>query len=82
MMERSSWSGAIGVIGVLGAAVVICWTAIENWADNREVLHASVGYGLVVVVAAGAVLGIAAAQRGVELLRERGALTPPAERVP
>jgi hypothetical protein len=71
MMERDSWSGWIGVIGVLGASLVIVWTAIENWSDNREVLDASVGHGLLLVVAAGATLALVAAFRGVELLRFR-----------
>ena len=66
MMERGSW---IGVIGVLGAALVMCWTAVENWRDNREVLAASVGHGLVLVVAASIVLGATAAVRGIELVR-------------
>ena len=66
LMERGSW---IGVIGVLGAAVVMCWTAVESWLDNREVLAASVGHGLVLVVAASIVLGVAAVVRAVELVR-------------
>ena len=37
-MARGSW---IGVLGVLGAGIVIGWTAIENWLDNRQVLDAS-----------------------------------------
>lgn len=52
-LARGSW---ISVVGVFGAAVVIAWTAVENWLDNREVLGASVGYGLVLVIAASAVL--------------------------
>ena len=73
-MERDSWTGWIGVVGVLGASLVIVWTALENWADNREVLDASVGHGLLLVVAAGATLALAAAFRGIELLRSRRAL--------
>jgi hypothetical protein len=69
LMEQRSWSGAIGVIGVLGSSIVMCWTALENWADNRRVLDASVGYGLVVVVTAAVVLAAVAALRGVELVR-------------
>ena len=69
MLERSSWSGAIGVVGVLGAALVILWTATENWLDNRETLGASVGHGLLLVLVAGLALAIVAALRGVELLR-------------
>jgi hypothetical protein len=66
MMERSSW---IGVVGVLGASIVMCWTAIENWADNRDVLDASVGHGLVLVVGASVILAAVAVLRGVELAR-------------
>lgn len=72
MMGRSSWWGAIGVLGVLGSAGVICWTAIENWIDNGDVLDASVGYGLLLVLVAGAVLAVTAAARGVQLLRGEG----------
>ena len=71
MMERDSWSGWVGVLGVLGASLVIVWTALENWADNRDVLDASVGHGLLLVVAAGTVLALVAAFRGIELLRTR-----------
>jgi hypothetical protein len=71
MMERSSWSGAIGVAGVLGASLAIAWTALGSWAENRDVLDASVGHGLVLVVAAAAVLAAVAALRGVELARAR-----------
>jgi phosphatidylserine/phosphatidylglycerophosphate/cardiolipin synthase-like enzyme len=52
-LRRSSW---IGIAGVLGAAVVIAWTALENWLDNRDVLGASAAYGLVLVVVASVVL--------------------------
>jgi drug/metabolite transporter (DMT)-like permease len=71
MMERDSWTGAVGVVGLLGVSIVILGTALENWADNREVLQASVGHGLLLVVAAGATLALAAAFRGIELLRSR-----------
>ena len=71
MMERGSW---IGVIGLLGAALVMCWTAIESWRDNREVLAASVGHGLLLVIAASIALAATAVARGVELARAaRGA---------
>ena len=36
---------------------MICWTVIENWLDNRDVLDASVGYGLLLVLAGGVALG-------------------------
>ena len=67
LMRRDTWTGVIGAIGVLMAAVVVCWTVIENWLDNRDVLDASVGYGLVLVLAAGVALGAAAVLRGIEL---------------
>jgi hypothetical protein len=69
VMERTSWTGAIAALGLLGAAIVVCWTAIEDWQDNREVFEASAGHGLWLVVAAGAVLAAVAVLRGVELTR-------------
>jgi hypothetical protein len=71
MLVRPSWSGAIGVAGVLGAAAVICWTALEDWSDNRAALEASAGHGLVLVIVASIVLGGVAVVRGVELARGR-----------
>lgn len=71
MMERGSWTGAIGAIGVFGASIVTCWTALKSWDDNREVLHASVGHGLLLVVGASVLLGVAALLRGVEIARSR-----------
>ena len=67
-MARGSW---VGVVGVLGASVVMGWTALENWLDSRDVLGASASYGLLVVVAASVVLGSAAIARGAELTRRR-----------
>ena len=57
VMARGSW---VGVAGVLGASIVIFWTAVENWLDNRQVFGGTAGYGLVVVVAASAVLAATA----------------------
>ena len=71
MMLRSGRAGAIGVVGAMGASAVICSTAIEGWVDNRRVLEASVGHGLLLVLGAGLALGVVAALRGVELLRSR-----------
>jgi hypothetical protein len=65
-MEHGSW---VGVVGVLGSAVVMCATALEDWSDNRDVLGASVGWGLLLVVVASIALGVTALLRGVELLR-------------
>jgi hypothetical protein len=70
MMEDSSWRGATGAAGVLGASVVMCWTALESSADAREVLDASLGHGLVLVVVGCVVLAALAVLRGVELARE------------
>ena len=69
LMRRDTWTGAMCAVGVLMAAVVICWTVIENWLGNRDVLDASVGYGLLLVLAAGVALGAAAVLRGIELVR-------------
>lgn len=66
LLERGSW---VGVAGVLGTGLVICWTALENWLDARAVLGASVAPGLVLVVGGGAVLVAAAVAHGVELGR-------------
>jgi len=65
-MGRGSW---VGVIGVLGSSVVMAWTAVESWLESRDVLGASAGYGLVLVVAASVALGCVAVLRGVELAR-------------
>jgi hypothetical protein len=63
-MNRGSW---VGVVGVLGAAIVIAWTAVENWLDSRAVFGATASFGLVLVLAASVALGAAAVTRGVEL---------------
>jgi uncharacterized membrane protein YhhN len=70
-MARGSW---IGVVGVLGASVVMGWTAIENWLDSRDVLGASASYGLLLVLAASVVLAGAAVAGGADarLRRLRG----------
>jgi hypothetical protein len=52
-MTRGSW---LGIVGVLGASLVMVWTAVENWLDGRDVVGASAGHGLVLVVAASAAL--------------------------
>ena len=77
-MERGS---RVGVVGVLASALVIGWTAAENWRDARRVLGADVSYGLLLVLAAGAVLAAIAAIRAVALLRNSaGARTNTARR--
>jgi hypothetical protein len=67
-MARGAW---VGVVGLIGSAVVIGWTAVENWRDGRDVLDASASYGLVLVFVASLVLGGAAVVRGMELWRAR-----------
>lgn len=67
-MARGSW---VGVVGVLGTALVIAGTALTSWRDTRDVLGASVGYGLVLVVVASLVLAGAGIGRALELLRLR-----------
>lgn len=66
-MARGSW---VGVIGVIGSALVMAWTVVENWRDGRDVLDASARYGLFLVLAASLALGGAAVWRAV-LLRLR-----------
>jgi hypothetical protein len=71
-MARGSW---VGVVGVLGASVVMFWTALENWLDNREVLDGAAGLGLVLVLVAAVALAASAVVRGVRLARQRARLT-------
>lgn len=67
-MARGSW---IGVVGVLGTSLVTGWTALSSWRDSRDVLGASVGYGILLVIAASLVLAAAGVVRGLELLDVR-----------
>ena len=67
MLERGSW---VGAIGVLGAGLVIGWTALENWLDARATIGASVGLGLLLVLAGSVVLAAAAVAQGAELARD------------
>ena len=64
MSRRGSW---IGVVGLLGASLVMCWTAIDDWRDGREALGASVGYGLLLVIAGSLVLAVTAAECAFDL---------------
>ena len=64
-MERGSW---VAVVGVLGCALVIGWTAAKNWLDAQRVLDAGVSYGLLLVLAACTVLAAVAVVRAVSLL--------------
>ncbi len=65
-MERGSW---VGVVGVLASALVIGWTAAENWLDARHVLDAGVAYGLLLMLAASLVLASVAVVHALSLLR-------------
>jgi hypothetical protein len=67
-MHRGSW---IGVIGVLGTAVVIAWTALESWLGSSAVSGATPRSGFFVVLAASAALGYCAVAHAVELARRR-----------
>jgi hypothetical protein len=62
-----SW---LGVIGVLGAGLVIGWTALENWLDARATIGASPRLGLVLVLAGSVALTAVAVVQAVELARE------------
>ena len=66
-MEHGSW---VGVIGVLGSALVIGLTAGENWLDARRVLDAGASYGLLLVLVACAVLASVAIADAVSRLRD------------
>jgi hypothetical protein len=67
-LARGTWAG---VIGVLGSAAVMGWTALASWRDSRDVLGGSVGYGLLLVLGASLALAAAGVARGLELLRVR-----------
>ena len=73
-MARGSW---VGVLGVLGASVVMFWTTLENWLDNRDVLGGTPGLGIVLVLLAAVALGASAVVRGVHVARH-GARRPSA----
>ena len=65
-MARGSW---VGVLGVFGASVVMFWTTLENWLDNREVLDGTPGLGIALVLLAAVALGASAVVRGVNAAR-------------
>ena len=71
-MARGSWTG---LIGVLGASVVIGWTAVQNWLDSRDVFDAAASFGLLLVVAASFALG-GAAVAGAVMHHARGGRGP------
>ena len=67
-LARGSWAG---IAAVLGAAVVIGWTAVGDWLDGRHV-GADVGWGLLVALAASVVLGGAAVARALDRAASAG----------
>ena len=71
-MARGSW---VGVVGVLGASLVMLWTAVENWLDNRDVLAGTAGLGVILVFVAALALAASAVVRGVHLTRRRAGPT-------
>lgn len=72
-LERGSW---VGVVGALGSALVMAWTALDSWLDARELSDASPGLGLVLVVGGSAVLAALAVRVAVELIRSARASGP------
>ena len=56
-LSRGSW---LGVATVLGAALVILWTAVEGLLDNQDVLGGSTGWGLWLTILAALTLAAAA----------------------
>jgi cardiolipin synthase len=66
-MRRGSW---VGVVGVLGCALVIGWTVAENWADGRSVLDTAASYGLLLVLLGSIALAAAAVVRAASLVRD------------
>jgi hypothetical protein len=65
-MARGSWPG---IVAVAGSAVVMCWAALGNWLDGRDVLGARVGLGLLLVLAASIALAVVALRRGAQRSR-------------
>jgi hypothetical protein len=56
----------VGVLGVVGSALVMAWTAAQSWLDARDVVGARPGIGLLLVLAAALVLAGVAVVRAVE----------------
>ena len=69
-LAHGSWFGVAAIVGV---SLVIGWVAIEDWLENREVLDADAGYGLVLVLAASVALAASAVVRGLQLADARRA---------
>ena len=66
LMARGSW---VGVLGVFGASMVMLWTTLDNWLDNRDVLDGTLGLGIVLVLVAAVALGASAVMRAVHVVR-------------
>jgi hypothetical protein len=74
LMARGSW---VGVVGVFAASMVMVWTTLENWLDNRDVLGGTPGLGIFLVLLAAVALGACAVVRGLQFARQ-GARRPTA----
>ena len=61
--------------GVFGAAVVMGWTAVDDWLDGREVFGATPRYGLLLIVAASIALACASIAVALSLVRESSQTT-------
>jgi hypothetical protein len=59
------------VVGVVGASLVIGWTAVTDWLDGRD-LGVSTSYGLLLVGLASVILVATAVTRGLELIAASG----------
>jgi hypothetical protein len=69
-LAHGSW---FGVAAIAGVSLVIGWVAMEDWLENRKVLNADAGYGLVLVLAASVALAASAVVRGLQLADGRRA---------
>jgi cardiolipin synthase len=65
-LARGWW---FAVAAVAGCSLVVAWVAIEDWHENRAVLDADVGYGLLLVLAGSVALAASAVLRGLQLAR-------------
>jgi uncharacterized membrane protein YhhN len=71
---RGSRAAAVGVIG---AAVVIAWTALENWYDGRQAADAAASYGLLLVIAGSVLLASGAVLTAAQAWRDDSERVPP-----
>jgi hypothetical protein len=68
-LARGSW---LGIVTVLGCAVVMLVTAVRNVVSDGDVLHGSSGWGVWLTLGASAVLGGCAVLAGVRRVSARG----------